>query len=288
MDEGCTQCPTTEDAPLFSVLLCNYNYGRYLSKAIKSVLSQTQENLELVVVDDGSSDSSRDVIASFDDPRLVVILQENAGQAAAFNVGYAKCNGEFVAFLDSDDFWDRDKLSKVLPCFEDESVCMVQHHLRVVDKESCDLGRLQARIKPGTGNILNKYLRKNHTGFFVATSGMVCRKNVLDKIFPLDVDWKICADVAFTRPLPLFGKIHTLAETLGGYRVHGGNNWVNTEQQGEWQANQKKYVEYTNSWLEKCGYRQQLDFEKSGLYRRHVLKNKIPGMRSFCNFLFNK
>ncbi|MBE0577391.1 MAG: glycosyltransferase [Desulfuromonadales bacterium] len=270
---------------LVSVILCNYNYDQYVGDSINSILRQTHENLQLVVVDDGSTDNSREIINTFVDSRIVKIFQKNSGQAAAFNAGYERCTGEFIGFLDSDDFWDNDKLSSALPFFDDENICMVQHNLRVVDRGSNDTGRLQTKVKPGLTDVFSKYFRKNHTGFFVATSGIVCRKSVLDKIFPLDVDWKICADVAFTRALPLFGKIYTISETLGSYRIHGENNWVNTQQQNQWLINQRKYVDYTNHCLKKHGYQQQLVFEKSGMYRRNVLKNKIPGLRSFCDFL---
>lgn len=273
---------------LVSVILCNYNYGQYIGEAINSVLSQTHENVELVIVDDGSTDNSRDIIAAYTDVRIKKIFQDNSGQAAAFNAGYERCSGEFIAFLDSDDYWCNNKLFEVLKQFKDEDVCMVQHHLNVVDKEGRDVGRLQHRIKPGLSNVLNRFLKKNHTGFFVATSGIVCRKKALDEIFPLGMDWKICADVAFTRPLPLFGKIYTMPETLGCYRVHGENNWVNTEQQGKWLVNQKKYVNYTNHWLKQYGFQRQIVFEKSLLYKEFVLKNKIPGLRTALNFLFDK
>ena len=70
--------------PLVSVILTNYNYGRFIAEAIESVLGQTYSSFELIIVDDGSTDDSRKVIASFDDRRILTMFQGNRGQAAAF------------------------------------------------------------------------------------------------------------------------------------------------------------------------------------------------------------
>ena len=89
-------------APLVSVVINNYNYARYLAQAIDSALGQTYPGTEVVVVDDGSSDGSRDVIAAYG-TRVVPVLKENGGQASAFNAGFAASRGDVVLFLDADD-----------------------------------------------------------------------------------------------------------------------------------------------------------------------------------------
>lgn len=89
-------------APLVSILINNYNYGRFLEEAIASALSQDYAHVEVIVVDDGSTDDSRDVIARFGDS-LTTVFQPNAGQAAAFNSGYAVSRGDIICLLDADD-----------------------------------------------------------------------------------------------------------------------------------------------------------------------------------------
>src|SRR5215213_900396 len=88
--------------PLVSVIIDNYNYGRFLREAIDSALGQTYPRVEVIVVDDGSTDDSRAVIAAYGD-RVVPVLKENGGQASAFNAGFAASRGELICFLDADD-----------------------------------------------------------------------------------------------------------------------------------------------------------------------------------------
>ena len=95
--------------PLISVIIPNYNYGRYISESINSVLGQSYKSIECIVVDDGSTDNSVDVICSFGD-RVKLICQENSHQAAARNKGIKAASGEWIAFLDSDDIWHPMKL----------------------------------------------------------------------------------------------------------------------------------------------------------------------------------
>ncbi len=88
--------------PKLSILINNYNYGRFLGEAIDSALAQTYRNIEIIVVDDGSTDNSCEIIAGYGD-RIIPILKENGGQASAFNAGFAISTGEWIALLDSDD-----------------------------------------------------------------------------------------------------------------------------------------------------------------------------------------
>ena len=91
--------------PLVSVLMPTYNRARLLTEAIHSVLGQSYEPLELVVVDDGSTDDTRAILSTVDDPRLRVVITPHRGIGAALNAGFAVASGEFIARLDSDDLW---------------------------------------------------------------------------------------------------------------------------------------------------------------------------------------
>ena len=88
--------------PKVSIVINNYNYGRFLADAIDSALTQTHPQLEVIVVDDGSTDNSREVIARYGD-RIRPILKPNGGQASAMNAGVAASTGDIIFFLDSDD-----------------------------------------------------------------------------------------------------------------------------------------------------------------------------------------
>src|SRR6188474_3407037 len=101
---------------LVSVIIDNYNYGRFLREAIDSALGQTYPRVE-VIVDDGSTDDSRAVIAAYGD-RVVPVLKENGGQASAFNAGFAASRGELICFLDSDDAFKPEKVAAVVRFIE--------------------------------------------------------------------------------------------------------------------------------------------------------------------------
>jgi glycosyltransferase involved in cell wall biosynthesis len=85
-----------------SIVITNYNYAAYLPAAIESALAQSHDNVEIVVVDDGSSDGSREIIARYS-AAVMPVLKQNGGQGSAVNAGFAACSGDAVLFLDADD-----------------------------------------------------------------------------------------------------------------------------------------------------------------------------------------
>ena len=102
-----------------SVVIATYNMAKYLPIAVRSALAQTYSNIEIHVVDDGSTDNTRDVMREFEnDPRVIYHWQENQGQARAKNKGILESRGEYVAFLDADDMWLPEKLEKQIPLLE--------------------------------------------------------------------------------------------------------------------------------------------------------------------------
>jgi len=104
--------------PFFSIILPTYNRTHFLPKAIASVLEQTFEDLELVIVDDGSTDNTREIVASFMDPRIVYIYQVNQERSVARNNGIKKATGQYICFLDSDDYFLPEKLSNFKTAIE--------------------------------------------------------------------------------------------------------------------------------------------------------------------------
>src|SRR5919198_2354777 len=99
-----------------SIIITNYNYGHFLGEAIESALAQTHGHVEVIVVDDGSTDNSRKIIRQYGD-RILPVLKQNAGQASAFNVGFRRASGSAIIFLDADDVLDRDTAARVAAAF---------------------------------------------------------------------------------------------------------------------------------------------------------------------------
>jgi glycosyltransferase involved in cell wall biosynthesis len=173
------------DRPLVSILINNYNYGRFLGEAIDGALAQTYENVEVVVVDDGSKDNSREVIASYGG-RIRGVLKENGGQASAFNAGIAASKGEIICLLDSDDIFLPDKVASIVRildanpqvgwCFDQVRKFDDGTKKRLPDAKTDECGLWDAREVTAAGK--PPYIS-------TATSGLSFRRRVVERIFPM-------------------------------------------------------------------------------------------------------
>src|SRR5262249_31415776 len=128
-------------APLVSVVISNYNYGRFLPAALDSVLGQTYPALDVIVVDDGSTDESAEVLARYD-RRIRTLRQTNAGVSAARNEGILASRGEAIAFLDADDVWAGDKIAAQVERLgeTDVNVGLVYCGIEFIDTQGGSLG----------------------------------------------------------------------------------------------------------------------------------------------------
>src|SRR4029077_7927400 len=115
-----------------SVLICTHNYAAYLPQCLISVLNQTRRPDEVIVLDDGSTDGTPELMKQF--PEVRYVYQQNAGKAAAFGRALSLSRGEIVCHLDADDYWELDKLARVLPYLgKDASIGGVVHEVSYVD-----------------------------------------------------------------------------------------------------------------------------------------------------------
>ena len=144
--------------PRVSIVTPTYNRADFLGEAIDSVLAQTYDQFEMIIVDDGSTDGTRELIERYaDDPRIRYLYQENQGQSVARNWGIAESNGEFVCFLDSDNAWFPDKLARSIEVFEaDPSVDVVYGDNVIINEQGEEISRQNMRRYSGyiTGELL--------------------------------------------------------------------------------------------------------------------------------------
>lgn len=224
--------------PLFSVILTSYNYEEYVAESIHSVFTQTYPNIELIIVDDGSHDSSRKVIEKTiagAPISVTTIFKDNAGQASAFNDAYAKIKGDVVSFLDSDDVWHADRVQQVVDFIRSFPGGAVYQHQLETGKGlkrgamiSADVFRLWKEWGHGTFNIADSSVGLLFSPF-APTSGLAFTKTILDKVFPVPEQLITCADAFLTRTATAYGPVNSLPATLGLWRDHGQNAGASEE-----------------------------------------------------------
>ncbi|HMV74296.1 MAG TPA: glycosyltransferase, partial [Microthrixaceae bacterium] len=191
----------TARAPVsVSVVIPCFNSLDYLPETVASVLAQDHRDLEVVLVDDGGTDDLAGWVRDRAEPRVRLIRQDNAGPSAARNTGIAASDGELVAFLDSDDTWEPDYLSRMVGCFDDPAVGLAYSGWDVVDAEGRPNGR--ATVSEWSGDVWDRFVTRNP----VACSGAVVRRTVFDDVgvfavnrdrFPIDVeDWEMWVRIA--------------------------------------------------------------------------------------------
>jgi glycosyltransferase involved in cell wall biosynthesis len=212
-----------------SIVINNYNYARYLRSAIDSALGQTYEHLEVIVVDDGSSDDSRSVIAEYGD-RIRAILKGNGGQTSAMNAGFAACRGDIVVFLDADDVLLSKAVANAVASFEDHEVVKVHWPSWVITKSGQRTGALKPPRSPPRGDLLNVIVREGpDSPCWSPTSGNAWHRRFLERVFPLpEIERQhalgsASADAHLSMLAPLFGRVETVREPQGHYRLHGSN-----------------------------------------------------------------
>lgn len=210
--------------PLVSIVINNFNYERYLPEAIESALNQSYKNLEVVAVDDGSTDSSRSIIDGYGD-RVVRVYKENGGQSSAFNYGLSHARGSIVLFLDSDDSLEPDALSEIVPLFDDPNAVCVRWRLRYVTEHGVDMGMTNPPVGVAVpeGN-LTSWVQLNGWRYLTPpTSGNAFRKSCLEAFFPIPDAIKRCSDVYLFGNVGVRGELKFVDKILGSYRQHTKN-----------------------------------------------------------------
>lgn len=211
--------------PLVSIVIDNFNYGRFLGAAIGSALSQSHPRTEVVVVDDGSTDGSREVIAGYGH-RVVAVLKENGGQGSAFNAGFAACSGEVVNFLDADDVLKPDAAARAVSAFlADASLSNWMAPLEMIDAAGRPMGGLFPDHPLPSGDLAWRSLRYGPWAYqVVPCSGNFWSRAYLERVLPLPADrFRIGGDEYLLALAGLYGRLASDPAPAACYRGHGAN-----------------------------------------------------------------
>lgn len=169
-------------SPLVSVIIPTYNRANYVSLAVDSVLSQTYKNIELHIIDDGSTDNTSNVLSRYlNDPRVTYYKQANGGQGAATNMGISLAKGEYIAFLDSDDLWIPEKLElQVKAAQEKKYISVFYSPCCCIDEKNQITGKLEGPLYEG--RVTGRLFVEN----FIPFGTTFVKKECFDKLGAFD------------------------------------------------------------------------------------------------------
>jgi teichuronic acid biosynthesis glycosyltransferase TuaG len=206
-----------------AVIMPAYNAATYIDESIISVINQTYENWELLIVDDGSTDDTKKIVSKYlYDKRIKYIYQKNVGQASARNNGINKTDADYIAFLDSDDTWEREKLAKQLQYFEYNNIDLVYGASYIINSNG---DRQISQMKPEVGVYSGQFLvNKLILGtFFIPILTVMVKKNVLLNAGLFNESKSIKNAEDFDLWLRIASKGYNMmciSEILSNYRIH--------------------------------------------------------------------
>lgn len=224
--------PMSKANPKVSGIVPAYNAEDYIGETIQSVMEQSYGNWELLLVDDGSTDRTKEVIQKYlDDPRIKYFYKKNGGQGSARNLGIKKAQGDYLAFLDADDLWDVDKLETQIKVFSENEVSLVFTKLRRIDQNgkyhNTDVGsgrgmyrgfRAFFLLAAGTITIPNSSVMVTRED--VIRAGWFSERDEMRNIEDYDL-WLRMLMAGYT--------FYGMEEAKGGYRIHQGQStYINT------------------------------------------------------------
>ncbi len=214
--------------PAVSVVIPTYNYARFISQTIESVLAQTYPIAEIIVVDDGSTDNTKKVVAAFGE-KVCYIEQEKSGVCAARNNGAKQSSGDYIAFLDADDVWLSEKIEKQIAKFrEDQQIGLVHCRMREFDTESGETVRLH--LEGEEGWVGDELLLYNKTVIIGPGGTIVVSREAFEAVGGFDTALKVGEDWDFCYRIARKFKVGFVREILVDYRYHGKNSSLNAEE----------------------------------------------------------
>lgn len=280
--------------PKVSVIIPTYQHAHFVGQAIESVLAQTYKDYEIIVVDDGSTDNTSEVLAEFGD-QVTVIYQENRGLSAARNTGIRASKGEYVAFLDADDVWMPAKLEKQVPLFErNEAIGLVYSDLAYFDENEVRPGTAFEEAPPQSGMVYSAIFIRCP----IPMPTVIARRSCFDMVGLFDETLTACEDLDMWLRISEKWEADFVNEPLACYRFSAGQMHKNQERQllnflhvqARAFANSPVLRELDISTLDCCFYDLYLSlasfyiYQHQGAKARRVLKRyvRMRGLTRHC------
>lgn len=206
--------------PEVSVIIPAYNCEKFIKETIGSALSQTYQNFELIIIDDGSRDNTKKIVENFNDSRIVYIYQGNSGVSVARNNGILKAKGKYIALLDHDDLWLPEKLEKQILLFDfNNKVGIVYSDSYLINSKGKIIGSIFQYSRPYRGNVLPQLFLDN----FIPCLTTVIRRDVFEKIGFFNPKFSICEEYDLFLRIAEKYEMDFIKLPLSKYRVHDTN-----------------------------------------------------------------
>ena len=249
--------------PLVSIITPAYNAEKYIGEAIESVFAQTYDNWELIIIDDGSTDGTKDIAEKYVilDKRIKYYYQENQRMASARNKGINNSSGEYIAFLDADNIFSSDKLDIQVKFLEENPWCGLVYgkilHFYGEDKNRFYKNKIED--KDASGDIFLLLLKNN----FINVLSVLVRKEFFDKYGAFQQDWKACDEHFVWVNLAYSGVRFFRINHVSGYlRLHKTNDSKRKEHILYTATDFLKMLDIVQSWFgekEKLKYGRDVD-----------------------------
>ena len=206
--------------PFVSILMNCFNGERYLEEAINSVINQSYNDWELIFWDNQSTDNSEKIVKDYKDSRIQYFKsQSHTSQYEARNKGLEKCSGELIAFLDVDDWWDKNKLVKQIKLFEDKDVGFSCTNAWIINERKSKKMYLAFK-NIYSGKVLKQLLKRD----FITMSSLIVRKSTIKKLdLVFNPKYEIIGDFDLVIRLSIISKLGGINEPLTYYRWHENN-----------------------------------------------------------------
>lgn len=259
-----------------SVIIPNYNYGQYIQDAIDTALSLQAPDVEVIVVDDGSTDDSRERIARYG-ARITAVFQENSGQLQACNAGFAVSTGDAVMFLDSDDVLYPQLFDEISRLWR-PGLSKVQFPMLRIDASGVATGTSFPKLSPApSSEMIRKWAHSTGAYPTPPGSGNVYSRAFLTQIFPLSERCGRFSDSACLAAAPFLGDVVSSEQPLVGYRLHGNND-------SNLLADPARFTTQLTAAYQRHRYAMEIGGcvpgEFSSLFRgRHLLQLRVAGYR---------